>query len=57
MFKPNTQQNIVGGWAYEVFVEFLWGHHKIGLYLEAISKHCRVFSEFKVHNGGYFWGC
>ena len=29
----------------EDFVDIFWGHHKIGLYLEVISLHFRVFSE------------
>ena len=29
---------------YEDFVDILWGHHKIGLYLGVISMHFRVFS-------------
>ena len=44
--------NIFGGfqqtkyfWRYEDFVDIFWDHHKIGLYLEAISMHFRVFSE------------
>ena len=31
-------------WGYEGFVVFLWGHHKIGLYLVPICMHFRVFS-------------
>ena len=30
---------------YEDFVDIFGGHHKIGLYLEVISMHFRVFSE------------
>ena len=30
---------------YENFVDFLGGHHKIGLYLSIISMHFRVFSK------------
>ena len=29
---------------YENFVDIVWGHHKIGLYLEVISMHFKVFS-------------
>ena len=29
---------------YEDFVDFLGGHHKIGLYLGVISMHFKVFS-------------
>ena len=29
---------------YENFVDIFWGHHKIGLYLEVISMHFKVFS-------------
>ena len=29
---------------HEEFVAIFWGHHKIGLYLEVISMHFRVFS-------------
>ena len=43
--------NIFGGfqknkyfWGYEDFIDILGGHHKIGLYLEVISMHLRVFS-------------
>ena len=35
---------------------FFWGHHKIGLYLEVISMHFRVFLKVKVQNGGYIFG-
>ena len=35
---------------------FYWGRHKIGLYLRVISIHFRVFFNFKVQNGGYFFG-
>ena len=31
-------------WGYKDFVDIFWGHHKIGLYLEVISMHFRVFS-------------
>ena len=31
-------------WGYEDFVDIFGGHHKIGLYLGAISMHFRVFS-------------
>ena len=34
------------------------GHHNIGLYLGAISMHCRVFFKVTVQNGEfrmYFW--
>ena len=30
---------------YENFVDIFWGHHKIGLYLEVISMHFKVFSK------------
>ena len=26
-------------------MDIFWGHHKIGLYLQVICKHFRVFSE------------
>ena len=29
---------------YEILWIFFWGHHKIGLYLEVISMHFKVFS-------------
>ena len=35
---------------------FIWGHHKIGLYLGVISMHFRGFLKIKVQNGDYFWG-
>ena len=35
---------------------FFWGHHKIGLYLEVISKHFRVFSEGKRTEWRIFFG-
>ena len=46
-------------WGIEEFVDIFGGHHKIGLYLEVISMHFRVFSggpflKLKVWNGGYF---
>ena len=31
-----------------------WGHYKIGLYLEVISMHFRVFLKIKVQYGGFF---
>ena len=34
--------NIIFG--YENFVDIFWGLHKIGLYLEVISVHFKVFS-------------
>ena len=42
---------------YEDFVDIFWGHHKIGLYLGAISMHFRSFLKVKLQNGGYFLGC
>ena len=39
------------------FFFFFWGgggHHNIGLYLEAISVHFRVFYKVNVQNGEYF---
>ena len=32
-------------WGYEDFVDIFLGHYKIGLYLELISMHFKVFSE------------
>ena len=37
--------NIFGGMKILCFVECFWGHHKIGIYLEVISMHFRVFFE------------
>ena len=34
-----------------------WGHHKIGLYLGAISTNLGSFLKIKVQNGGYVLGC
>ena len=31
-------------WGMKILWIFLWGHHKIGLYLGVISMHVRVFS-------------
>ena len=33
------------------------GHHKIGLYLGAISTNLGSFLKIKVQNGGYVLGC
>ena len=41
---------------YEDFVDIFWGHHKIGLYLDVISMHFRVFLKVKIQNGGYIFG-
>ena len=41
---------------YEDFVDIFWGHHKIGLYLEVISIHFRVFSEGKRTDWRIFFG-
>ena len=49
--------NIFGGMKILCFVECFWGHHKIGIYLEVISMHFRVFLKVRVRNGGCFWGC
>ena len=55
--------NILGGFqkteyfgGYEDFVDFLGGHHKIGLYLEVISMHFRVFSEGQGTEWRIFFG-
>ena len=37
--------NILGGGGSEDFGDIFGGYHKIGLYLEVISMHFRVFSE------------
>ena len=38
-------------------MDIFWGHHKIGLYLEVISMHFRVFFEGQgTEWGGYFLG-
>ena len=31
-------------WGMKILWIFFWGHHKIGLYLEVISMHFKVFS-------------
>ena len=31
-------------WGLKILWIFFWGHHKIGLYLEVISMHFKVFS-------------
>ena len=31
-------------WGVKILWIFFWGHHKIGLYLEVISMHFKVFS-------------
>ena len=41
---------------YEDFVDIIWGHYKIGLYLGVISMHFRAFFKVKVQYGGFFWG-
>ena len=33
-----------GGLGMKILWIFFWGHHKIGLYLEVISMHFKVFS-------------
>ena len=40
-----VSENYIYFLGYEDFVDIFWGHHKIGLYLEVISMHFRVFSE------------
>ena len=49
-FQKNEYKNIR-------FCGYFLGHHKIGLYLGAISI-CSLgyFLKVKVQNGGYFWG-
>ena len=41
---------------YEDFVDIFWGHHKIGLYLDVISMHFRVFSESQGREWRIFFG-
>ena len=36
---------------------FVWGHHKIGLYLGEISMHLGSFLKVIVQNGDVFLGC
>ena len=43
-------------WGYEDFVEMFGGHHEIGLYLEVISMHFRVFSEGQGTEWRVFFG-
>ena len=43
-------------WGYEDFADILGGHHKIGLYLEVISMHFRVFSEGQCTEWWIFFG-
>ena len=47
-------KNIFGGinisWIY------VWGHHKIGLYLGPFLRILRSFPKVKVQNGGHFLG-
>ena len=47
------RKHIFGGM--KILWIFFGGHHKIGLYLEVISMHFRVFLKVKVQNGGYFF--
>ena len=55
--------NIFGGFrklntflGYEDFVDIFWGYHKIGLYLQVIYMHFRVFSEGPSTEWRIFWG-
>ena len=41
---------------YDDVVDIFWGHHKIGLYLGAISMHFKVFSLGHSTKWGYFLG-
>ena len=41
---------------YEDFEDIFWSHHKIGLYLGAISMHFRVFTLGQGTESGYFFG-
>ena len=47
-----------GGGGYEGFVDIVWGHHKIGLYLGVISMHFRNISQGQgTEWGTSFLGC
>ena len=41
---------------YEDFVDIFWGHHKIGLYLQVICIHFRVFFEGQSTEWMIFFG-
>ena len=44
-------------WGYEDFVDILWGHHKIGLYIYgSFLSIFRSFLKVNVHNGGSCFG-
>ena len=45
-----------GGAGLKILWIFLGGHHKIGLYLEVISMHFRVFSKGQGTELEIFWG-
>ena len=45
-----------GGGGIKILWIFVMGHHKIGLYLEVISMHFRVFSEGQGPEWGIFFG-
>ena len=44
-------------WGMKILWILFLDHHKIGLYLGAISMHLGSFLKVKVQNGGYFWSC
>ena len=38
-------------------MDIIWGHHKIGPYLEVVFIHFRAFLKVNVQNGDFLGGC
>ena len=45
------------GFSEKLIFYWVWGPHKIGLYLVVISMHFRVFLKVRYRIGDIFWGC